>query len=99
MQRKFGITIALAMVFVLVLAVNLIASFAFRTVKADLTLTYSDERISAHGGLELFRRYFVAMDLAGRLREAFRGLTRHGDYGPVRMVLCLIGFLLAGDPS
>ncbi len=56
-------------------------------VKSDLPLTFSRERISAHGGLELFRRYFAAMDLAGRLREAFRGLTLHGDYGPVRMVL------------
>ncbi len=65
-------------------------------VKADLPLTFSHERISAHGGLELFRRYFVAIDLGSRLRAAFRGLALHGDYGAVRMVLCLIGFLLAG---
>ena len=65
-------------------------------VKTDLALTFSHERISAHGGLELFRRYFAAIDLVGRLRAAFRGLALHGDYGAVRMVLCLIGFLLAG---
>ena len=65
-------------------------------VKSDLPLTFSRERISAHGGLELFRRYFAAIDLGGRLRVAFRGLALHGDYGAVRMVLCLIGFLLAG---
>ena len=65
-------------------------------VKADLALTFSHERISAHGGLELFRRYFAAIDLVGRLRAAFRGLALHGDYGAVGMVLCLIGFLLAG---
>ena len=65
-------------------------------VKSDLPLTFSHEQISAHGGLELFRRYFVAIDLGGRLRAAFRGLALHGDYGAVRMVLCLIGFLLAG---
>ena len=65
-------------------------------VKSDLPLTFSRERISAHGGLELFRRYFAAIDLGSRLRAAFRDLALHGDYGAVRMVLCLIGFLLAG---
>jgi len=39
-------------------------------VKSDLAITFSDERITAYGGLELFRRYFVAIDLAGRLRWA-----------------------------
>lgn len=65
-------------------------------VKTDLPITFSEERISAHAGLELFRRYFGAIDLAGRLREAFRGLAAEGDYGAVRFVLCLVGLLLAG---
>jgi hypothetical protein len=65
-------------------------------VKSDFPLTFSKEQISAHGGLELFRRYFGAIDLVGQLRRAFRGLSLGGDYGAVRMVLCLIGFLLAG---
>ncbi len=65
-------------------------------VKVDLPLTFSNERISAHGGLELFRRYFAAIDLAGQLRNAFRGLSLRGDYGAGRMVVCLVGFLLAG---
>ena len=65
-------------------------------VKADLPITFSDERISAHAGLEVFRRYFGAIDLAGRLREAFRGLAAEGDYGAVRLVLCLVGLLLTG---
>jgi Transposase DDE domain group 1 len=65
-------------------------------VKTDLPITFSDERISAHAGLELFRRYFGAIDLAGRLREAFRGLAAEGDYGATRFVLCLVGLLLAG---
>jgi hypothetical protein len=62
-------------------------------VKSDLAITFSDERITAHGGLELFRRYFVAIDLAGQLR---RGLGDAGDYGAVRLVLSVIGLLLAG---
>jgi hypothetical protein len=62
-------------------------------VKSNLAITFSDERISAHGGLELFRRYFAAIDLAGRLRRA---LGDAGDYGAARLVLAVIGLLLAG---
>ena len=63
-------------------------------VKGDLPLTFSDrEQISAHGGLELFRRYIVAIDLPGRLRRA---LGDGGDYGAVRLVLLVIALLLAG---
>jgi hypothetical protein len=39
-------------------------------VKHDLPITFSDGRISAHGELELLRRYLVAIDLPGRLRQA-----------------------------
>lgn len=62
-------------------------------VKRDFAITFSDERISAHGGLELFRRYFAAIDLAGRLRRA---IGDAGDYGAVRLILAVIGMLLTG---
>ena len=63
-------------------------------VKTDLPLTFSDrERLSAHGGLELFRRYLATIDLAGRLRRA---LGDTGDYGATRLVLLVIALLLAG---
>lgn len=62
-------------------------------VKHDLPITFSDERISAHGGLELFRRYLVAIRLPGRLRQA---LGEGGDYGAVRLVLAVVGLLCAG---
>jgi hypothetical protein len=63
-------------------------------VKRDLPLTFSDrEQISAHGGLELFRRYLVAIDLPARLRRA---VGDGGDYGAVRLVLLVIALLLAG---
>lgn len=65
-------------------------------VKSDLSITFSSERISAHGGLEVFGRFLRAIDLAGRLREAFRGLACGGDYGARRFVLCLVGLLLLG---
>jgi hypothetical protein len=53
-------------------------------VKHDLPITFSDERISAHGVLELFRRYLAAIDLPARLRQA---LGEGGDYGAVRVLL------------
>lgn len=62
-------------------------------VNHDLPIRFSEEAISAHGGLELFRRYLVAIDLPGRLRRA---LGDAGDYGAVRMVLVVVGLLLAG---
>ena len=65
-------------------------------VKGDLPIVFSDERISAHGGLELFRRYLGAIDLGGRLRRLFRDTELDGDFGAVRMSLLLIGLLVIG---
>jgi len=65
-------------------------------VKNDLPVVFSDEKISAHGGLELFRRFLVAIDLPGRVRRAFRGSPLDGDYGAVRMMMLLIGLLVIG---
>ena len=65
-------------------------------VKSDLPITFSDEKISARGGLELVRRFLVAIDLPGRLRSAFRSTPLDGDYGAVRMTLLLIGLLVIG---
>ena len=65
-------------------------------VKGDLPITFSDEKISAHGGLELFRRYVTAIDLPGRLRALFRDSALDGDFGAVRMTMLLIGLLVIG---
>jgi hypothetical protein len=65
-------------------------------VNPDLPITFSEERISAHAGLELLRRYLLATDFPGRLRRAFQGLGVEGDYGASRFVLCVVGLLLAG---
>jgi hypothetical protein len=50
-------------------------------IKRDLPLEYAAERISAHGGLELFRRYLVQIDFAGRVRRTLRGLSGRGSGG------------------
>jgi hypothetical protein len=65
-------------------------------VKGDLPIAFSDEKISAHGGLELLRRYLAAIDLSGRLRTLFRDTPLDSDFGAIRMVLLLIGLLVIG---
>jgi len=65
-------------------------------VKSDLPITFSDEKISAHGGLELLRRYLVARELPGRLRALFRNTALDGDFGAVRIAMLLIGLLVIG---
>jgi hypothetical protein len=65
-------------------------------VKGELPITFSDEAISARGGLELLRRYLAAIDLPGRLRALFRGTALDGDFGAVRMTMLLIGLLVIG---
>jgi len=65
-------------------------------VKGDLPITFSDEKLSSHSGLELFRRYLAAIDLPGRLRALFRNTALDGDFGAVRISLLLIGLLVIG---
>ena len=65
-------------------------------VKGELPIVFSDERISAHGGLELFRRYLAAIDFPGRLRRCFRDTALDSDFSAVRMAMLLIGLLVIG---
>ena len=65
-------------------------------VKGDLPITFSEEKLSAHGGLELFRRYLAALDVPGRLRGLFRDTELDGDFGAVRLAMLLIGLLVIG---
>ncbi len=65
-------------------------------VKGDLPITFSEERISAHGGLELVRRFLETLEFRRRLAEAVRGVGREGDYGFVRMLLALMGMIIVG---
>jgi hypothetical protein len=65
-------------------------------VNPDLPITFSGERISAHGGLEVFGRFLWAIDLRARLERAFRGFGCEGDYGALRFIRCVVGLLLVG---
>jgi hypothetical protein len=65
-------------------------------IKGDLRFEYSGERISAHGGLELFRRYLVRIDFAARVRRALGRVGLDTDYGVVSLLLCVVGLLVIG---
>jgi hypothetical protein len=73
-----------------------ISKSQIRARTQDLPITFSSERISAHGGLEIVRRFFELIDLRARLRHRMRGVGREGDYGFVRMILALLGLLIVG---
>jgi hypothetical protein len=62
----------------------------------ELPITFSDERISSHGGLEIVRRFFDLIDLRAQLRDRLGGRVPDGDYGFTRMLLSLIGLLIVG---
>jgi hypothetical protein len=69
-------------------------------IKGDLRITFSNERISAHGGLELFRRYLEGLGLRRRLERTLAGLGLECDYGASRIVLALLALVafLGIDP-
>jgi len=65
-------------------------------VKGDLDITFSEERISAHAGLELFGRYLRSLGLARRLRRALGAHGLEGDYGVVGRVFALVALIVIG---
>lgn len=65
-------------------------------VKGEFDITFSQERISAHGGLEIFRRYLQALELPRRLREALAPHGLHGDYGVVGIAFSILALIVVG---
>jgi hypothetical protein len=65
-------------------------------VKGDLAIEFSEEPISAHGGLEVFRRYFRSLELGRRLRDALSAEGMDTDYGVVGMVFAVLALILIG---
>jgi hypothetical protein len=62
----------------------------------DIPITFSQEKISAHGGLEFVRRFLGAIGFYERVQRAMRGQGRAGDYGFYRLLLCVIGLIVVG---
>jgi hypothetical protein len=65
-------------------------------VASDLPITFSEERISAHGGLELVRRFLETLAFRRRVQQAIQGLGREGDYGFVQILLAVMGMVIVG---
>lgn len=65
-------------------------------VKPDLPIEFTDEKLSAYGGLELFRRFVDRSGFSDRLRNVFSIRRFDGDYGSFRVTLALMGMLLLG---
>jgi Transposase DDE domain group 1 len=65
-------------------------------VKGDLPIVFTKEKLSAYGGLEVFRRFVDRSGFTERLREVFSIRRFDSDYGSFRITLALIGMLLLG---
>jgi hypothetical protein len=65
-------------------------------VKGELDITFSEERISAHGGLEIFRRYLQGVGLARRLRQALAPHGLDNDYGVMGIALSILALIVIG---
>ena len=65
-------------------------------VKSDLPIVFTDEKLSAYGGIELFRRFLDCSGFSERLQAAFSIRQFDGDYGSFRITLALMGMMLLG---
>jgi hypothetical protein len=65
-------------------------------VKSDLAIVFTDEKLSAYGGIELFRRFLDRSGFTERLQKVFAIRQFDGDYGSFRITLALVGLLLVG---
>ena len=71
-------------------------SFLKRRVNGDLTLRYQAAGLTSHAGLELLRRFCVAIDLKDLLRRKLSHRLPRSDFGNVSLVLLLIAMLVSG---
>ncbi len=67
-----------------------------RVVKRDLPVVFGAEQLTSYAGLELVSRYLRRIDLNGRMRRVLAPLGVGSDYGAFRLVLVVIGLVLAG---
>ena len=65
-------------------------------VKTDLPIEFTEEPLTAHAGLELFRRFLEHSGFVARLEAVFADRGFDSDYGSLRMTLATIALLLVG---
>ncbi len=65
-------------------------------VKGDLPIEFTNEPLTAHAGLELFRRFLEHAGFVSKLEAVFADRRFDSDYGSLRMTLATIALLLVG---
>lgn len=65
-------------------------------VKSFLPIEFTDEPLTSHAGLELFRRFAEQAGWLDRLCQIFAGRRFDTDYGSFRTTLLVVGMLLLG---
>ena len=65
-------------------------------INGNLQIEFTDQKLTSFSGLELFNRYFRAIDLRGQIKKAFRRLEIGGDYKAPELILSFVSLWLAG---
>ena len=65
-------------------------------IKGELRIEFGDEKLTSFAGLELLRRFLRAVDFVSELRRSEHKLGLGGDFSLVRLVLTIVGMLIAG---
>ena len=65
-------------------------------VTGDLPIVFTDEPLSAYGGIERFRRFVDRSSFSDRLQKVFPIRQFDGDCGWFHAALALMGMLLLG---
>lgn len=65
-------------------------------INGDLKIEFAPQAVTAHAGLELFRRYFGLIALNSRVRRHFRTHDLGGDYSVVQLILVFVALWLTG---
>lgn len=66
------------------------------SVKSSLPISFTDEALTAHGGLVLIERFLRDSGWLRRIRDVFADREFDNDYSSWRMTLLVIGLLIVG---
>jgi hypothetical protein len=65
-------------------------------VKSNLTPRFTEEGLTSHVGLELFRQFLHTLEFSARLRRHLRKTDPAGDYSSVGVVRLVLAMLVVG---
>lgn len=65
-------------------------------INGNLQIEFTDQKLTSYSGLELFNRFFRAIDLKGQINSAFRSCGIGGDYRVAELVMTFTALWLCG---